>query len=238
MPVTGFGAEATRYTARTIGVPFTVTAAACCARNDGSEVASDARSACTDAGVGAAPSRIATRTRLFLSRNMTSRPVPVWAHPSGYFIRQPPAGSPNVRKTWLSGMSPLAALAASEPSAPTGSAVVAGAAAVVAAGAGAADVVAAGPVGPVENTVDDAPPPQAATSTASGGSTATARVSCMSAGSRAAPERHLTGRRADRPCPGAARDTAPVEPVILICEDDAELRRLVVRGLARRGVRR
>jgi two-component system, OmpR family, response regulator len=36
---------------------------------------------------------------------------------------------------------------------------------------------------------------------------------------------------------GEARDTAPVEPNVLVCEDDADLRRLLIRGLAAHGLR-
>src|SRR5881227_784760 len=57
-------------------------------------------------------------TRLFLSRKLTSPPDPFWAQPSGYEIEYAAALSWNVRKTWLSGMSPVAALFASADSAP------------------------------------------------------------------------------------------------------------------------
>ena len=45
---------------------------------------SDARSLRTDAGVGAEPDAMTTRTMLFLSRNVTLRPEPACAQPSGY----------------------------------------------------------------------------------------------------------------------------------------------------------
>ncbi|MDX6376840.1 MAG: hypothetical protein QOE98_1143 [Gaiellaceae bacterium] len=45
------------------------------------------------------------------------------------------------------------------------------------------------------------------------------------------PERNLTGGRRSDDRASVTRDTTGVEPTILVCEDDAELRRLVVRGL-------
>src|SRR5256714_5173105 len=63
--------------------------------------------------VGAAPELTTTRTMLFLSRNVTSDPLPCCAQPSGYFIEYAAAASRNLMKTWLSGMSPVAAEVAS-----------------------------------------------------------------------------------------------------------------------------
>ena len=71
-----------------------------------------------------------TRTMLFLSWKVTWVPEPLCAQPSGYFINQPAAAERKTRKTWLSGMSPVAAELASAWRAP---APVAGAV-VVAAG--------------------------------------------------------------------------------------------------------
>ena len=65
-----------------------------------------------------AASRTTTRTTLFLSRNARCDPFPLCAHPSGYFIEYPAAEFRKVRKTWLSGMSPVAAAFASACSAP------------------------------------------------------------------------------------------------------------------------
>jgi hypothetical protein len=67
----------------------------------------------TVAGVGAGPDEIATWTRLFLMRNVTLFPEPDWVQPSGYFIENPAERSLYTRKTWLSGMSPVAAERAS-----------------------------------------------------------------------------------------------------------------------------
>src|SRR3989454_7567309 len=86
-------------------------------RSDGVRRRSAVRSACTPATVAGLPFCTTTRTRLFLSRNATRAADPVCAHPSGYFIEKPPFGSVNVTKTWLSGMSPVAADPASPSSA-------------------------------------------------------------------------------------------------------------------------
>src|SRR5207253_9539624 len=79
----------------------------------------------TPATVGAALFRTTTRTMLFLSRNASRDAPPLWAHPSGYFIEYPAAELRKTRKTWLSGMSPVAAALASACSA-FAEAVVAG----------------------------------------------------------------------------------------------------------------
>src|SRR5450759_3711861 len=55
---------------------------------------------------------------LFLSLMVSVLPEAFWAQPSGYFIEKPAALSFTVRKTWLSGTSPVAAAAASPVSAP------------------------------------------------------------------------------------------------------------------------
>src|SRR2546423_3821718 len=68
--------------------------------------------------VGSFPVVTTTRTMLFLSRKVTRSPEPVCAQPSGYFIEYPALGLWNVRKTWLSGMSPAAADCASACRAP------------------------------------------------------------------------------------------------------------------------
>src|SRR3954453_8850376 len=62
---------------------------------------------------------------LFLSRNVSAFPPPRWAQPSGYFSEKPAAELRKTKKTWLSGMSPAAALFASACSA-EGEVVVAG----------------------------------------------------------------------------------------------------------------
>src|SRR5450756_2145464 len=46
---------------------------------------------------------------LFLSLMVSVLPEAFWAQPSGYFIEKPAALSFTVRKTWLSGTSPVAA---------------------------------------------------------------------------------------------------------------------------------
>src|SRR5439155_8512916 len=77
-----------------------------------------ARSRRAEAGVDAAPLTTTTRTMLFLSRKATCLPEPFCAQPSGYFIDQPAARFRKTRKTWLSGMSPVAAEFASACKAP------------------------------------------------------------------------------------------------------------------------
>src|SRR5438309_7566654 len=61
---------------------------------------------------------------LFLSRNVTCPPAPRCPQPSGYFIEYPAALFRNVRNTWLSGMSPVAAACASGVSGDGAAAVV------------------------------------------------------------------------------------------------------------------
>src|SRR5437588_8442490 len=80
--------------------------------------ASPARSLRIDAADGGRPWTTTTRTMLFLSRKVSRMPPPLCAQPSGYFIDHPAAASWKTRKTWLSGMSPVAAEAASACSAP------------------------------------------------------------------------------------------------------------------------
>src|SRR4051794_3398990 len=98
-----------------------------------SSATSDRALAC----VGRGPVATTTRAMLFLSRNVTLFLAPCCAQPSGYLIEYAAAAFANVRKTWLSGMSPAAAALASacsalgEPLAVPPVAVVVGAAAVV-----------------------------------------------------------------------------------------------------------
>src|SRR5437764_13723848 len=135
-------------------------------------------------------------TTLFLSRKVTSRPDPVCAQPSGYFIDHPPDALSNTRKTWLSGMSPVARLALSDVSAPTGAGGAHGAVVSPAGGTVAGDdVVGVAGAAPVEKTVDDEePPPQPAMAAARGTMTAAISRRCMARGWSGPPERHLIGR--------------------------------------------
>jgi hypothetical protein len=73
----------------------------------------------TEEALAAAPCASTMWTMLFLLRKVTSAPEPLWVQPSGYLIEY--AGAPvsvNVRKFWLSGMSPVAAERASADRAP------------------------------------------------------------------------------------------------------------------------
>src|SRR5450759_39664 len=96
---------------------------------------------------------------LFLSLMVSVLPEAFWAQPSGYFIEKPAALSFTVRKTWLSGTSPVAAAAASPVSAPAAWPVAFddGEAAVAA-----AELVAGAGVALVADVDADAPQPAAA----------------------------------------------------------------------------
>ncbi len=59
------------------------------------------------------PGETTMRMMLFLSRRVAVAPAPCCAQPSGYFIEYPAPVFAKRRKTWLSGMSPVAAAAAS-----------------------------------------------------------------------------------------------------------------------------
>ena len=129
--------------------------------------------------MGVGPPVTATRTMLFLSLMVSVLPEAFWAQPSGYFIEKPAALSFTVRKTWLSGTSPVAAAAASPVSAPAAwpAACDDGEAAVVA-----AELVAGAGVALVADVDVDAPQPAAARAAARAAAAPTIRMvlrACM-----------------------------------------------------------
>jgi len=127
LPVTGSGRLAVVYEALMAGPVASAIAFDGVKEREGWECLSVCSWAATEAVVGTAPGPTSTCTRLFLSEKDTFPPVPLCVQPSGYFIDHPADASVKTRKTWLSGMSPVAAECASAERAPAAPDVEAGA---------------------------------------------------------------------------------------------------------------
>jgi two-component system, OmpR family, response regulator len=147
---------------------------------------------------------------LFLSWKVTFLPDPRCVQPSGYLMAYPAARLRNVRNTWLSGMSPVAADLASADSAPG------------------EEALRAWPPDPDE-------PPQAASPRPAAQSTSTTLVRgrnrVIAAWWPGASDNLLKAARSAPP----RRDTYLMLPRLLVVEDDAALRGVLGRGLREEG---